>query len=512
MSRLTRISILLAAFFALDKVMAFLRTIILARQFGLSKELDAFNVANNVPDLLFALISGGALAIAFIPVLSEVMTQRGRAQAWDVFSRVANLAFLVTASLAVIVAVLAGPLVRSEVGIAPGFETVQQDLVINLMRFNLIATIIFSISGLVMAGLQANQHFLLPAMAPLLYNLGQIFGAVVLAPQEGYLVGGLRLPAFGLGVYGLVYGVILGAVLHLAIQVPGLILYRFQWTPRIGIRTPAVQKVLRLMGPRLVAMFTIQLVFIIRDNLASRLGTGPVTALTYGWMIMQVPETLIGTAIGTALLPTLSELFAGKDQEAFQVTIQRALQVIVAITVPIAVVLGAGLRPLLSVAFDFGPQGTEMLLWVTRGFLVGLVGQCMLEVAARSFYARQDAITPMLTAGLNLLIYVLLAVGLSRGAGMGAAGISLADSLAFTLQAVLLLFLLNRQLIRRLSPGSTVLRAGLAALMGGAVVLLTAELPMSAREPILMGVAGLALGGSLALLPIWKEVRLLLRL
>ena len=274
MSKLTRISILLAFFFGIDKVLALLRSVIVQRQFGLSKAYDVFNVANNIPDLLFALISGGALAMAFIPVLSEVLTKGGRDEAWDLFSRIANLAFLLTASLAVLAAVLAEPIVRGRFGVAPGFGLEQQNLVIELMRLNLIATIIFSISGLVMAGLQANQQFFLPALAPILYNMGQIFGAVILAPEQGYSFSGITLPSFGLGVQGLVYGVIIGAVLHLGIQLPGLILYRFHWVPRIGIQTERVKKVLRLMGPRLGTMLSIQLIFLVRDNLASRLDDG----------------------------------------------------------------------------------------------------------------------------------------------------------------------------------------------------------------------------------------------
>jgi len=177
-----------------DKILAVLRQVLVARQFGLSRELDAFNVANNVPDLLFALISGGALAIAFIPVLTEVLTSSGRAPAWALFSRIANLAFLVTFSLSILVAVFAVPLVKARIGIAPGFTAAQQDLVVQLMRLNLFATIIFSISGLIMAGLQSNQHFLLPALAPIFYNLGQIFGVVILSPAKGIPLGRLPCP------------------------------------------------------------------------------------------------------------------------------------------------------------------------------------------------------------------------------------------------------------------------------------------------------------------------------
>ena len=241
-SKLTKISFLLAGMFFLDKVLAFVRQILIARQFGLSAELDAFNVANNIPDLLFALISGGALAIAFIPVLTQVLSRDGQGAAWKLFSRIANLAFLVTAGLAIIVAIFAGSMVRAEIGIAPGFTTVQQDLVIKLMRMNLIATLIFSISGLVMAGLQANQHFLLPALAPIFYNVGQIIGVTILSPSKGYVLGPITLPAFGLGVQGLVYGVIIGALLHLAIQIPGLVKYNFKWIPSLDLKNEDVRK------------------------------------------------------------------------------------------------------------------------------------------------------------------------------------------------------------------------------------------------------------------------------
>ncbi len=509
LSHVTRITFLLTFFFALDKAVAFVRQVVIARQFGLSAELDAFNVANNLPDLLFALISGGALAIAFIPVLSEQLTLGGRKAVWDLFSKIANLAFLVTAGLAVIVALLAGSLVRWELGIAPGFGAEQQDLVASLMRLNLIATLIFSISGLVMAGLQAHQHFLLPAMAPLLYNVGQIFGAVILSPEQGYQIGPVTLPAFGLGVYGLVYGVIIGAFLHLAIQIPALIRFRFRWTVGFGLKTEPVRKVLRLMGPRLATMFFIQLIFIVRDNLASRLEAGAVTALTYGWMIFQVPETLIGTAIGTALLPTLSEQVAREEREEFRASIERAVRVLVALTLPVAVVLSFGLKPLLALAFDFDPAGTDLLMWVTRAYLAGLVGQSLVEVSVRSFYARQNALTPLAAAGLTLLAYILLGSQLYRV--LGAPGISLSDSIAFSGEAVLLLLLLNRRMTGSIKVGGSLLRAFLASALGGGVVWLVMFL-LDGSPALVQSALALAGGGLAALPVIWKELRLLLHL
>lgn len=509
-SRLTRISLLLAVFFGLDKLLGVVRTVIIGRQFGLSEELDVFNAANNLPDLLFALISGGALAIAFIPVLSETLSKEGRESAWRLFSQVANLAFIVTAVLAVIVAVLAEPIVRSQVGIAPGFSPEQQDLVVQLMRLNLISTLIFSVSGLVMAGLQANQHFLFPAIAPLVYDLGQIFGAVILAPEEGLQIGGLQLPAFGLGIYGLVYGVIIGAVLHLLIQVPGLIKYQFKWSPVIRFKDESLQKVLHLMGPRLVSMAFIQLIFLARDNLASRLAVGSVTALSYGWWIQQVPETLMGTAIATALLPTLSEQIAAGEQKAFKDTLERALRVMIALSLPITVILSLVSLPLIQTAFGFSLDGSQMILGATQAYLIGLLGHSVVEVGVRAFYARQNAKVPMLVSGLGLVVYITLAIALMEP--LQSSGIALANSISYSIQGLILILVLSRQLPEKFKFGNTFLRGALAAAGGGVAAWLVFSVLPIPLPGLVLAVAASAVGIGVAAVPIWREIRLLVQL
>jgi len=506
-TRLTRSVLLLAGFFAVDKVVAFVRQVIIARQFGLSSELDVFNVANNIPDMISALISGGAIAMALIPVLAEVRTRDGQAASWNLFSRVANLAFLVAAVVSLLAALLAGPLVRWELGVAPGFSAEQQQLVVELMRLDLIATLIFALSGMAIAGLQANQHFLLPALAPILYNVGQIFGALILAPMQGYQVGGVTLPALGLGVHGLVYGVLLGAGLHLGIQIPGLLRFGFRWTASLR-PTPDFWRVLLLLLPRLISMGCVQLIFLVRDNLASRLDVGSVSALTYGWMIFQLPETLIGTAVGVAILPTLAEMFSQGQEQAFGDAVQRAVQVLLALTLPVAAVFGLALRPLLVLAFRLDAAGADVLLWVSRMYLLGLAGQCLMEVASRSFYARQWPWPAMAGALLNLALFSTAGVLLFRP--LGASGIALADAIAYTVQAVVLLLILGKRMGRTWQVSGALLRSLLAAFVGGAVVLLVAGLGKAA--PLPAALVGMALGGGLALALVWKDFRLVWRM
>jgi putative peptidoglycan lipid II flippase len=509
-SRLTRISLLLFVFFGLDKLLAVVRTIIIGRQFGLSAELDVFNAANNLPDLLFALISGGALAIAFIPILSETLAKKGRDSSWKLFSQIANLAFIMTAVMALIIAVFAEPLVAWELGIAPGFTPDQQGLAVQLMRLNLVATLIFSISGLVMAGLQANQHFLLPAMAPLVYDGGKIFGAVILAPDVGYRIAGIQLPGLGLGIHGLVYGVIIGAALHLLIQVPGLFKFKFKWFASLSVRDEGVRKVLRLMGPRLVSMVFIQLIFLAQDNLASRLEVGSVTALSFGWWIQQVPQTMIGTAIATALLPTLSDHLAAGENLAFKNTIERSLKVMIALSLPIAVILSLTSLPLIQTAFGFSLDDSQMILWAAQAFLIGLLGHNVVELGVRSFYAKQNARIPMAVSATGFFIFLGLSIPFMSW--LSFAGIALANALSYSIQAVVLVFLLNRHLPDKFRLGGTLLRAVLSSVFAGLgawLVLVVLPIPLPA---LYLAIGGMGVGTFAAVFPIWQEIRLLVQL
>ena len=523
MSKLSRATIIVALSFAVNKVLAIARQLIIARQFGLSAELDVFNVANNVPDMLYALISGGALAMAIIPVLSEVLTKEGLEQAWKVFSRVANIAFLVTAILSILVGVFAEPLVKSPLGIAPGFSSEQQELVVSIMRLDLIATLIFSMAGLFVAGLQANQHFLLPAIAPIMYNLGQIFGALILAPQEGISLGGITLPAYGMGVYGIVYGVLIGSALYFIVLIPGLYRFHFKWYPGFDFKNSYVKKILNMLVPRVGSMLCYQLTFIARDNIASYLSEGAPTALTYGWMIQQVPETLIGTAIGTALLPTISELFARNDTLAYRETIDKVERVLVALAIPIAVVLALTLRPFLELAFGFDASATQQLLWVSQGFLVGLLGHCFLELGSRIFFSQQNALVPLMAAALNLVIYVLL--GTSLSARMDVTGIALADSIAFTIQAAFLMLVFFRRekktkakdpTLQPFVPISKPLKETiLRTLSGSALAAAAAWFVLqhsTTYSPLVQGMGSFLVGMLVSLPFIWKEIRVFLHL
>jgi putative peptidoglycan lipid II flippase len=505
LSQLTRVSFMLAFFFTFDKALAFIKSILFNKIIGL-EGMGIFGASNNIPDYLSALLSGGALGMAFIPVLREYLDRDGRSAAWDLFSRVLNLAFLLTAAVSLVIIVFADPLVRYI--IVPYFTPQNQLLTASLMRLDLLAILLFSISGLVMSGLQANKHFLLPALAPIFYNLGQIFGVTVLAPTIGLHIGPLTLPAFGMGLYGMVYGVILGAALHLLIQVPGLVHYGFRWHPVIGLKTPGLQRVLILLWPRVLTMASIQAYFVARDSLGSRFGGTGVGALNLGWTIEQVPETVIGTAIAIALLPTLAEFINGARFDTFRQTVNRALRVMLALSLPAAVLLSLGIRPLVSVFFGYEAAQLDLVTWCTWAFLFGLLGDAWLETAVRSFYANQDTRTPLVAAAVQAASFVLLAWLFSTWIGLP--GIPLAAAITFTAQALILLAILDRKFSGLLKMDGTLIRAVLGAIAAGLVVYSGMRfLPLSTLYSTLISLAA----GAVAALPfVWKEIRLLLHL
>lgn len=430
MSQLFKTSLLLTVFFGLNKIVGLVRQVIIGREFGLSSDIDAFNVANNVPDLLVSLISGGALALAFVPVLSEYIKKSGTEVSWRLFSQVANLVFLVTATLSLLAAIFAPSLVSFELGIAPGFNTDQQTMVVNLMRLSLLSTLIFSISGLITSSLHAHKHFFLPALSPILYNLGLIFGAIFLAPL--------------FGVYGLGYGVVIGALLHLIIQIPALIKFNFHYYPILNLKDEGLLKVLNLMVPRILTVLFIQIIFLSRDNLASRLAEGTVSALTYGYFIMQVPETLIGTAIATALLPTLSELVTDKKLAEFSQVLNRTIKILAATTIFITVILSLCLSPIVENIFGLEGAQNDLLTWTSRAYLFGLLSQCLLEVIASSFYAKQNAILPLIATFIRMVAFLVMA-GLTFKT-FGAFGLALADSITITIELLILFYYLHRSI------------------------------------------------------------------
>lgn len=496
-------AILMAAFLA-NKILAIGRQIVIAGAFGTGADYDAYVAAFRLPDILFMLIAGGALGTAFIPILTERLTRHSAADpdGWRLASSVLNALLLAVIGLSVIVALLARPLVQWV--IAPGFAPETQILTADLMRLTLLSTIIFSVSSLLGAILHTRQHFLLPAIAPLIYNLGIMGGTIFLAGS--------------FGVYGLIIGVIVGSLGHLLIQVPGLIHYRMQYHPILDWGDHDLHQIIKLMGPRLLNIVVIQINFVVMFNLASFLGEGSVSALDYGWDLMQMPQTIIGSALGIVLFPTMAALAARGDIAALRRTMAQALRIILALSIPAMVGLMVLGRPIIQVMFErgeFGPDSTAAVYQSLQFWAIALVAHSALEVVNRVFYAQKDTVTPLLSSLGGMVINIGLALALYQT--MLAGGLALSNGIAVTVEVLIMLVIAHRRMagVEAGSTLNTLVRTLLAAAaMGATVIVFTALLP--SLSPLLLaassGILGILVYLGVGLLLGVEEIRLIPRL
>jgi putative peptidoglycan lipid II flippase len=434
---IVRSTAMLMVLFAIAKGISLVQTVIIAQFFGVGAEWDAYVTANRIPELIVILISGGALGHAFIPIFSGYLARGDKTDGYRLASHVVNTVFTVAIVISLIVFVLA-PWLVSDV-IAPGFAPDVAAETTGMLRILLLSTIIFAVSGIFSSILHGHNHFLLPAVAPIMYDLGILFGVVFLLER--------------FGVYGVAYGTVLGAALHLLVQVPGLIRHNAKWFPELGFTDPELWRVVRLMLPRIAGLGVFQFNFLVMTNIASQLGEGAVSSLDWGWRLMQIPQTLIGTAMGIVIFPTLAALSEVKDERGKRNAMSGALSFIMIASIPAAVGLILIGRPLLSLlergAFD--ATATNLVYSTLVAFTLGLIVHSMLEIVARSFYADKDTLTPLWAAlggaAINLGLALLLSGVLSSENPdiRNVYGLALANSVGVMFEVGVLIVLLRKR-------------------------------------------------------------------
>ena len=483
--QIARAAGLVSVLFAVSRLLGLLREIVIGAQFGTGATLDAYLAAFRLPDMIFYLVAGGALASAFIPTFTAALARSQDARhraAWKLASNVANLILVVTIVLAIAAAILAKPLVERI--IAPGFSPATVDLTVSLMRIMLIGPVIFGLSGLVMGILNSFQHFLSPALAPVIYNLAIIAAALFLAPT--------------MGVRGLTIGVVAGSLGHLLVQVPALLQRKPRYFANFGLDNPDVREVLRLMGPRVLGLAAVQLNFLITANLASRLTEGSISAINYAWLMMLLPQGIIAQGIATAVFPTLSTLAAQRQIDTLRRTLNAALRAILWLTLPAAAGLLILRVPLIQVLLErgqFTAESTRLTAYALAFFSIGLVAHSVLEVITRAFYALHDTWTPvkigLAAMVVNAALGILLLVPLAQG------GLALANTTATTLETLALLWLIRPRIDgvggRRLV--NTLGRSLAATLvMSAALLLFTSR--AGGLSPLVIAGAGVLIGAA----------------
>jgi putative peptidoglycan lipid II flippase len=348
-----------------------------------------------------------------------------------------------------------------------------------------------------------------------MYQIGLIAGALLLSPR--------------LGIYGLAWGVLIGAALHLGLQIPSLLRLRGQYFPILGLNLPAVREVIRLMGPRLLGVAVVQLNFWVNTRLASNLGEGYVSGLTLGFALMLMPQAALAQSVAVAAMPVLSRQYARGEHQALGGSLAASLRGVLLLALPATVGLILLRTPVVAALYQrgaFTERSTQLTAWALAWYAAGLLGHSLVEILARAFYAMHDTRTPVLVGaaamGLNVLFSLLFAALFTRAGWMGHGGLALANSLATALEALGLLWLMRRrvqfQLHASLPLGGLLkglLQAGLASLaMGAALWGWLAALPGPA-DWLLAG-GGVLLGGAVYALAAWllgvTELRSLLRI
>jgi putative peptidoglycan lipid II flippase len=361
---------------------------------------------------------------------------------------------------------------------------------------------LFGVSGVLSSILNAHQHFALPALAPLALDVGYVMGLYLLVPE--------------LGIVGLAWGTVIGAVLHILVQTPALIKYKFRYRPTLAVQLSGVREIVRLMGPRLVTLGAIQIADLFIIRLASGLAEGSTSGYFYGYALMQFPETLFGTAIAIVMFPTMAELFNSGQIEQMKHTAVSALRIIWFLTIPTAALLVLLGQPVITVLLQgnaFDADATQLVYSVLLVFSIRLVSEATVEIVARLLYAQHNTRTPMFAYLVWLAVNVSLAYLLVGR--WGVVGLAAASTVAFTVLAGLLYWLNGRKLGalggRELS--ATAVRAFIATVMMTAVILLLQTLELSTLPfLVIAGSAGAATYLLLYTLLGGQEIFTLLRL
>lgn len=460
---------IVAAAFIVSRVLGLLREVLIARQFGTSPEYDAYVAAFRIPDLLFLIVMSGAFGSAFIPVFGGFISRGEYREAWRLASTVLTYTLIVLLVVAQAVFFLAGPLIGSL--IAPGLSGEQQELAVNLTRMLLLSPLLLGLGAAAKGMLEAQDAFTLPAIAPVLYNIGIIFGAIALAPDYG--------------AYGLAYGVIVGASAHATIQFVDLALRGWSFRPSFDRRTKGLGTVARLMAPRIVGQAAFQVNIIVMTNFGSRLGESRVSALNYAYQLFMLPHGVLALSLSTVIFPLMARQFELGQLDAMKNTLARALGPLLFLTFPAAIGLIAFRESIVQMILQFGTfteDSTRLVSTALAYFAVGLIAFAVVEAITRAFYAMQDTLTPVIASVLTVASNIALSWVLAPILGHG--GLALSISVTTSIEAAVLIGVIYRRVGGLGSPLlMSVMRTSVAAVIMAVVALLMGGPVAEATDP-----------------------------
>ncbi|HUR17127.1 MAG TPA: murein biosynthesis integral membrane protein MurJ [Candidatus Limnocylindrales bacterium] len=405
---LARAGMIVAAAFLLSRVLGWVRIVVITNLFDAGTELDAYFAAFRLPDAIFQLVAAGALSSAMVPVLSNLFTKNEEQRAWRVVSTVLNMLLLALAAMAAVVAIFAPQIVPI---FTPGFDAVGTELTVRLTRIMLLSPVMLALGAVAMSVLNARGRFAAAAIAPSLYNLAIIGGALLLGPY--------------LGIESLAIGVVVGAMLHLAVQIRPLMKERFKLHFNIDLSDPQARQILLLMAPRTIGLGANQITFIVATTLATGVGLGAVTAYNVAWTVLQIPLGVIGFPLGVVLLPSLSRAVAAGSTKEFGTLIVRSARLVMWVMFFVTAIGIVLRRQVVTLLFDYGldPDAISLTADTLSFMFLGLAGFTLVIVFARAFYSGHDTRTPVITAVFDMVVCV--GIGLATIGTLGLSGVAL---------------------------------------------------------------------------------------
>jgi len=433
-TRVTKAAGVVGSATLLSRIFGFLRDVVIAWFFGAGLSADAFFVAFRIPNLLRRLFGEGSLSIAFIPVFTEYLTDRGRDEAFRLARSALRLLSIILA-VVVVVGILLSPLIIRV--IAPGFVDSPEKfaVAVNLTRIMFPYIFLIGLVALAMGILNVLGHFAAPALAPVFLNLAMIGSVFLISPR-------LENPITGLAI-----GVLIGGVLQLALQVPFLIKKGFYFWQKSKLFHPGLKRIGVLMLPTIFGAAVYQINILVGTLLASLLPEGSVSYLYYADRLVQFPLGIFAIAMATAVLPSLSRQAAANDLNAVTNTFGHAMRLVFFITVPAMVGLIVLREPIVALLFKrgaFDVQATRLTAYALLYYGIGLWAFSAVRIVVSTFYALQDMKTPVRAACISVAANIILGVILMQWMAHG--GLALSTSLASMLNLGLLINALRAKL------------------------------------------------------------------
>jgi len=323
--------------------------------------------------------------------------------------------------------------------VSPGFDDETMDIAVKLMRVLLLSPVFLGLGIAAKGILEAQHQFTLPAVAPLIYNAAIIVGAFFFAEDHG--------------IYAVGWAVIIGALGHFLVQVPGLIRVGMRFRPTISRQVDGLRDVVRLLGPRVLGLAAFQINLIVVTAFASVSDASHVSSINYANQLLMLPHGVIGLSISTVAFPALAALYSRGDQVGFRNLLDRTLRPLLFLSIPASAGLFLVRQPIVQVLYErgnFGPLDTQLVTAPLAWFAIGLVGYGLTEIVTRVFYAARDTRTPVITTILTIILNVLL-MALFVGS-MSQSGLALSLSLTTASEAVILLLFLRQRIGQVVSP------------------------------------------------------------